>query len=106
MVEALSRFIEPVIQFPFSTFAHWLLMSFAGFLAVNSQTEHRGEIVTRGRPIVISVSLIAFWTSYEIAEFAQLQDNVSGDLANGLFAYIVGAFGTALHKAWRLHRNA
>ena len=96
MFEALSRFIEPVVQYPFSTGAHWLLMSFAGFLVANYE---------KPRPMILSVCIIALWTSYEISEFAQLQDNVSGDLANGLIAYIVGAFGTALYKAWR-HHNA
>ena len=101
MMEALSRFIEPVVQFPFSTGIHWLLMSFAGFFVANCRTEQRGEIYDKPRPIVISVCIIALWTAYEIAEFAQIQDNVSGDLANGLIAYLVGAFGTLFYQAWK-----
>ena len=95
-MEAISRILQPVILYPFSAGIHFLLMSFAGFLVANYD---------KPRPMVISASIIALWTAYEISEFAQLHDNVSGDLATGLIAYIVGAFGTALYKAWR-HRNA
>lgn len=100
MLEALSRFIEPIIQFPFSTGVHWLLMSIAGYLIANS--EHHGGQHIR----ILAVCIIALWTGYELAEFAQLHDNVSGDLANGLIAYLVGTFGTLLYHRIRRHHNA
>ena len=85
MLEALTRFVEPIVQYPFSTGVHWILMFIMGALTVRSH--YRGGPMLRVIPTVI----VAMWTAYECMEYAQLRDNVSGDIANGLMAYIIGA---------------
>lgn len=118
-METLARFIQPIVNYPFATGIHWILMAVAGYLVATCREQKAGQLIAnsksptgvtntgtihdRPRPIVISVSMIAFWISYEIAEFARIHDTVELDIAQGFAAYLVGAFGTLAYHKWRKH---
>ena len=84
-MEAISNILHQVILYPFSTGIHLILMGIAGGLIVESH--YHDGVMARTFGIVLA----ALWTTYEVAEFAQIQDNVAADLSVGIVAYIVGA---------------
>ena len=98
MIETLQRFAEPIVMYPFSSGAHVLIMALAGWLLVRSHAHGGGGVMVR----TFSIMLVSLWCLYEVAEFAQLKDNVSGDLAIGIIGFIGGAF----LKAWiHVHKH-
>ena len=92
-METISRFLQPIVQYPFATEIHWILCAVAGFLIVNST--HRGGAHTR----VVAVVMVAWWNVYEYVEFLRIQDTVDLDVANGFAAFLVSVFLT-----WLYHR--
>lgn len=92
-METISRFLEPIAQYPFATEIHWLLCALAGFLLINSS--YRGGPHTRA----IAIVMIAWWNFYEYVEYLRIEDTVELDVANGFAAFLVAVFCT-----WFYHK--
>lgn len=94
-MEAISKFLQPIIAYPFATGFHWLLCGLAGFLIANS--ENHGGAHNR----VIAAGIMAFFIAYEWTEFLRINDMVDLDIAQGFAAYLLAAFGTLAYHKYR-----
>ena len=91
----ISRFLQPIIEYPFATEIHWVIAAIAGFLLVNSH--HRGGPHTR----VIAVIMVLWWNLYEVVEWAIEKDTADLDIANGFAAFLVAVFLTWFYHKFR-----
>ena len=79
-----------------ATLAHWTVCGVCGALTV--QSHYRGGPMLR----LLATVIATWWCLYEVTEMLRVQDQGDIDIANGLFAYVVGAGLTyAFHAAVR-----
>ena len=68
-------------SYPGATVTHWLICAVAGWIVYMARNSNA---------IVFGIVLISWWCLYEVIEFVRIEDNCDIDLANGLFAFVVG----------------
>lgn len=93
-MSALLEHFNTFHAYAAATITHWLICGIAGGLITHSH--YRDGAVLR----YVSTIVCLWWISYEVTEFARIGDEGDVDLANGLFAFIVGAGVT-----WLAHRT-
>ena len=102
MTELLQHF-NTLHSYLVATLAHWSLCGVCGALTV--QSHYKGGPMLR----LLATVIVCGWALYETLEQFRIADRGDVDVANGLFAYVVGALlVSAYHygkRKWR-HRNA
>lgn len=72
-------------QYMVATLVHWSICGICGALTVHSH--YRGGPMLR----LLATMIVVWWFGYETLEMVRVADNGDIDVANGLFAYVVGA---------------